>query len=45
MEDIAARPALALSMLAGMAAGIAAFVTGLVAIVRKEKGNWFISLA
>jgi hypothetical protein len=32
-EDIAARPALALTMLAGMAAGVSAFVTGLLALV------------
>jgi hypothetical protein len=38
LADIAARPALALTMLAGMAAGISAFITGLVAIIRhKEK--------
>jgi thiamine transporter ThiT len=37
MEDIAARPALALSMLSGMVAGILALITGLVAIIRKEK--------
>ena len=36
LADIAARPALALSMLAGMAAGISAFVTGLLAIIRKK---------
>jgi hypothetical protein len=34
IKDIAARPALALTMLAGMAAGISAFVTGLLAILR-----------
>lgn len=39
LADIAARPALALTMLAGMAAGIAAFITGFLAILRqKEKG-------
>ena len=31
--DIAARPALALTMLAGMAAGLSAFVTGVLAII------------
>ncbi len=35
--DIAARPALALTMLAGMGAGIAAFITGLLAIVRQKE--------
>ena len=37
MADIAARPALALTMLAGMAAGISAFVTGVIAIAKKER--------
>jgi hypothetical protein len=38
LADIAARPDLALTMLAGMAAGISAFITGLVVIIRyKEK--------
>ena len=36
LADIAARPALALSMLAGMAAGISAFITGVLAIVRRK---------
>jgi hypothetical protein len=34
--DIAARPALALTMLAGMVAGISAFITGLLAIIRQK---------
>lgn len=34
--DITARPALALTMLAGMVAGISAFITGLLAIVRQK---------
>ncbi len=34
--DIIARPALALTMLAGMVAGISAFITGLLAIIRKK---------
>jgi hypothetical protein len=37
MADIAVRPALALTMLAGMLAGISAFVTGLWAIIRKKE--------
>lgn len=37
LADIAARPALALTMLAGMAAGISAFMTGLVAIIRQKE--------
>ena len=36
MEDLAARPALALSMLAGMIAGVSAFITGVLAIVRHK---------
>jgi hypothetical protein len=37
LADIAARPALALTMLAGMVAGIAAFITGLLAIIRQKE--------
>jgi hypothetical protein len=36
LVDIATRPALALTMLAGMAAGILAFITGLLAIIRQK---------
>lgn len=36
LQDIAARPALALTMLAGMAVGISAFITGLLAVLRKK---------
>lgn len=36
LADIAARPALALTMLAGMAAGISAFITGLLALTRQK---------
>ena len=35
--DIVARPALALTMLAGMAAGILGFITGILAIVRQKE--------
>jgi hypothetical protein len=42
LADIAARPALALTMLAGMAAGIAAFVVGLVALIRKKEGSLLV---
>ena len=35
--DIAARPALALTMLAGMLAGISSFITGLLAIIRQKE--------
>jgi hypothetical protein len=39
IEDILRRPVLALLMLGGMGSGIAAFVTGLLAIVReKDRG-------
>lgn len=37
LADIAARPALALAMLAGMGAGISAFVVGLLAIVKRRE--------
>jgi hypothetical protein len=37
LADIAARPALALTMLAGMAAGISACITGLLAIIRQKE--------
>ena len=36
LADIATRPALALTMLAGMAAGIAAFITGILAIFKQS---------
>lgn len=35
--DISARPALALNMLAGMAAGILALITGLLAIIKQKE--------
>ena len=37
LADIAARPALALTMLAGMAAGISAFITGIASIIRQKE--------
>ena len=37
LADITARPALALTMLAGMTAGISAFITGLLAIIRQKE--------
>jgi hypothetical protein len=45
LEDLAGRPALALPMLAGMTAGIMAFVTGLVAIVREQERALFVYLS
>jgi hypothetical protein len=37
LADIAARPALALTMLAGMVSGISAFITGILAIIRQKE--------
>ena len=37
LADIAARPALALSMFAGMAAGIFSCITGLLAIIKQKE--------
>lgn len=37
LEDIANRPALALTMLLAMASGILAFITGLIAIVKQKE--------
>ena len=37
LTDIVARPALALTMLAGMVAGISAFITGILAIIRQKE--------
>ena len=37
LEDIIKRPALALTMLLGMIAGISAFVTGFIAIIREKE--------
>lgn len=45
LQDVAARPALALSMLAGMGAGIAAFITGVFAISRKHERAWLVYAA
>ena len=36
-EDISARPALALSMLAGMVSGIFSFISGLLAIMKQKE--------
>jgi hypothetical protein len=39
LRDIVSRPALALTMLAGMASGVSALITGLIAIIKqKERG-------
>ena len=37
LADITARPLLALSMLAGMAAGISGFITGLLVLVKRKE--------
>ena len=37
MEDIVKRPALSLTMLAGMLVGILAFITGLIAIIKQKE--------
>jgi hypothetical protein len=37
LKDIIARPALALTMLAGMAAGVSAFIVGLLAILKHKE--------
>ena len=45
LADIAVRPALALTMLAGMVAGIAAFITGLLAITRKKENALMVIIS
>ena len=37
LKDIAVRPALALTMLTGMASGISAFIIGLIAIIKQKE--------
>jgi len=43
--DIAARPALALSMLAGMAAGVLGLITGLLALVKQKEKALLVYLS
>ena len=45
LKDIAVRPALALTMLAGMVTGISAFVSGLIAIIRQKERALLIYVA
>ena len=45
LKDIAARPALSLTILAGMGSGIAAFITGLLAIIRQGERAVLVYLA
>ena len=37
LEDITLRPALGLTMLAGMVSGVSAFITGLIAIIKQKE--------
>jgi hypothetical protein len=41
LRDIAARPVLALTMLAGMAAGVLASIVGIVAVAAKKERSFF----
>lgn len=45
LADITARPALALSMLAGFGAGIVAFIAGLLAMIRRKDRSLLVILA
>jgi len=45
LTDIAVRPALALTMLAGMVSGISAFVSGLIAIIRQKERALLVYVA
>jgi hypothetical protein len=45
LADIASRPALALTMLAGFASGISAFITGLVAITKQKERALLVYLS
>ena len=45
LADIAQRPALVLTMLSGMATGILAFVTGLIAIIKKKERAIFVYIS
>lgn len=45
MADIASRPALALTMLAGMGAGILALITGLLAIFRQKERSVLVYIS
>lgn len=45
LADVSARPWLALAMLAGMAAGISAFIVGLLAIFRQKENALLVYLS
>lgn len=44
-EDIAARPALAITMLAGTLSGVTAFIVGLLSIIRKKERSTLVYIA
>jgi hypothetical protein len=45
LADIATRPALALTMLAGMVAGISAFIAGLLTIIRQKEKTLLVYIS
>lgn len=45
LADISARPVLALTMLAGMAAGVSGFITGLLAIIKHKEKAFLVYLS
>ena len=45
MQDIVARPALALTMLAGMVAGVLASIIGIVAVATKKERSFFVYIS
>ena len=45
LADIGARPALALTMLAGMTTGVSAFITGLLAITRQKEKAFLVYIS
>jgi len=45
LGDIVARPALALTMLAGIATGILAFIVGIVAVAAKKERSVFVYIS
>jgi hypothetical protein len=45
LADIVARPALALTMLAGMVAGVSAFIVGLLVIVRQKENALLVHVS
>ena len=45
LEDIAGRPALALTMLVGMVAGISTFIVGLIAMIKQKERALLVYVA